>query len=156
MILKIFTVLSVLSITYGQKPIVGHPPPAPAAPTPAVHAAPQSPGMQQSPSPIQHPEPVANPAPSTATKNESHPCTNANISECFHLIAVQMNKTEELLKMANQTLNTAAVKPAIPAPAAPVTTGNIVPVATNTGGNTGPVSARVAEKSREKREIHNP
>ena len=160
MILQIFSVISVVfSITYGQKPILGHPPAAAPSPAPlgasAVHPAPpQTPGMQQSPP---HPEPNANTG--TPAKNESHPCTNANISECFHLIAVQMNKTEELLKMANQTLNTAnnANKSAGVPPPAPSNTaaGVVVPVATNTG-NTVPVSARVSGKTREKREVQNP
>ena len=158
MILQTLSVISLLfSTTYGQKPILGHPPapsPAPLAAS-AVHPAPQSPGMQQS---LPHPEPTANTG-TPATKNESHPCTNANISECFHLIAVQMNKTEELLKMANQTLNTAntATKSAAVAPTAPssATAGVVVPVATNTANNV-PVSARVSGKSRDKREVQNP
>ena len=35
----------------------------------------------------------------------THPCSNPDISTCFHLIAEQMNKTEELLRMANETLS---------------------------------------------------
>ena len=41
----------------------------------------------------------------------AHPCRNPNITTCFHLIALQMNKTEELLKMANQTLSTKEESP---------------------------------------------
>ena len=40
-------------------------------------------------------------------KNEGttpHPCENPDISKCFKLISNQMNKTEQLLKMANLTL----------------------------------------------------
>ena len=41
---------------------------------------------------------------SNPSSTTTHPCSN-NISACFHLIAEQMNKTEELLKMANETLS---------------------------------------------------
>ncbi len=34
----------------------------------------------------------------------TNPCSNPNITNCFMLIAEQMNKTEELLHMANETL----------------------------------------------------
>ena len=44
-----------------------------------------------------------------------HPCRNHNITTCFHLIAIQMNKTEELLQMANQTLSTKEESPPAPA-----------------------------------------
>ena len=48
--------------------------------------------------------PASNPSSTT-----THPCSN-NISTCFHLIAEQMNKTEELLKMANETLSSSSSK----------------------------------------------
>ena len=50
------------------------------------------------------PQPDSNPSSTT-----NHPCSN-NISTCFHLIAEQMNKTEELLKMANETLSSSSSK----------------------------------------------
>ena len=52
------------------------------------------------------PEAPASPAgPPISPSTTTHPCSNPNISTCFHLIAEQMNKTEELLKMANETLS---------------------------------------------------
>ena len=38
----------------------------------------------------------------------THPCLNPNVTLCFSMISAQMNRTEEMLKMANRTL---ALKP---------------------------------------------
>merc|ERR1711879_902392 len=142
-------------VTFGQRQGDHSALPAP-QPAGVPHPSPQSPAGSVQPSPP-HIEPSAplgtsntNTAPSSGANNTSHPCTNSNISECFHLIAVQMNKTEELLQMANQTLN---ANKGVPNPVI-----NSVP---NTGtagpaSNIGslPVSSRVeGKKTREKREV---
>merc|ERR1711879_299365 len=155
-------------VTFGQKQGDHSALPAP-QPAGVPHPSPQSPAGSAQPSPP-HIEPSAplgtsntNTAPSSGANNASHPCTNSNISECFHLIAVQMNKTEEPLQMANQTLNAnkGVPNPVInPIPATnngnSANTGTVNTVNPGPASNVGslPVSSRVEnKKTREKREV---
>ena len=41
---------------------------------------------------------------STLGLTTTHPCLNPNVSKCFAMISEQMNRTEEMLRMANKTL----------------------------------------------------
>ena len=68
-------------------------------------APPQSPADVTPEAPAAPTAGAAPAGPPNSPSTTTHPCSNPNISTCFHLIAEQMNKTEELLKMANETLS---------------------------------------------------
>ena len=57
--------------------------------------------------------------PTKSLPDKTNPCSNANISTCFKLIEVEMNKTEAMLKTANQTLAKKSSAPSAPAPLSP-------------------------------------
>ncbi len=70
---------------------------------------------------------VAPPAPGGMNElTTQHPCKSQNISTCFHLIALHMNKTEELLQMANETLSSPA-QPAGQLPQQATNAGSALP-----------------------------
>ncbi len=55
---------------------------------------------------LNSPVPVANmgPVSSVGMPDSPNPCSRDNLSDCFDFIASEMNKTEEMLRMANETL----------------------------------------------------
>jgi hypothetical protein len=101
---------------------------------------------------INQQRPVVDGTIKTATEGGSgsgeagHPCSSQNMTACFDLIAAEMNKTEQLLRLANISLNGNLARPQQPlvqplAPSAPKAQPNVTDLSGLNGANVSSILA---------------